>query len=320
MSRRVKQDAAQADALIEELARQQGDGDEQGELDAQALAGEVEGEQEGGVEMVGEPEGEPAVQDPPQDNAAELRAELEKSNQRYRSLEGMFRSTNAQLESMREIIASMQAAPPAPAEPASQEVGGVDDRDEAAFGADLVQMVVRAAKSESGRAVAGLEQRLQKLEQALGGVTETVQATAKDSFQNRLSKFAPGWETTDTDPGFIAWLQEQRARHQVFATAVTEQNAEEVAWFYNEYASMQAAPQEQRQTAAAARQERLEKQVAPGRARTTPRTPAEPKVFTRSEIAQFYSSGKKAMKAEEFARMEREIFKAQQDGRVDYSR
>ena len=77
--------------------------------------------------------------------------------------------------------------------------------------------------------------------------------------------------------------------------------------------------------AAEARVAELEKQVAPGKSRST-QTPSaavttDERIWTRSEIAQAYSDNSKGKYTpEEWAPLEREIAAAQANERVDYSK
>lgn len=326
---RIKEDAQRADEMIAELGRQ---GTEGGEGENLASTGEPANEPEGGDAAADDQgtaeassvqeEGENLDNegDTSRSSDAELKAELEKVEQRYRSLQGMIRKKDEQLSQLHELLAGMQQAQ-TKAEP---QAGAEQDAlltaaDSQNFGDDLVDMARRAARQEAQ----GLQQQLDEIKQQIQGVSKTTKDMVEQSFESKLDQLTENkWRTLDSDPLFITWLGESRYRHGVFQQAVQNQDAATVADFFNQYATEQTKQDEQREAPRNKRREQLQKQVAPGKSRSTNASTAEanePKEWTRSEIASVYANSKQYSK-EEFDKLEREITAAQKAGRVDFSR
>lgn len=313
---RIKEEAAKADQLIAELAKGADVSAREGEtseVDVEAAQPEVEQQQtDQGVVA------DAATEDQTPDAVALVREEAAKWEQRYRSLDGMIQARDRQIEQLHNLIASMQQAPKQDAEPekpkGKQKL--VTEQDEEAFGADLVDMARRAAREEQSNYIEQLEAKIGQLTQQLQGVAQTTAVTVQDRFESQLTSAVPNWRTVDADPAFISWLQSSQTRYKLFAEAARSHAVEDVAYFYQEFAAKQPSPQQK------SVDPRLEKQVAPGKSKSTP-TPAasqaEKKQWTRSEIAQVYAD-KKRYSPEEFTRIERDIASAQREGRVDFMR
>lgn len=330
---RIKQDAERADQMIAEMGKQPAAG---ADTTAQDSANDVGAEEAvvvdqgdaGAVDqgVVVDTGAAPSADETGTDTVEELREQLEKSEQRYRSLDGMIRSRDKQINQLHELLAAMQqqggaprSAPAGEDEPAAEVL--VNAEDEKAFGSDLVDMARRAAREEGQRVLAAVQRELAELKQVVTTVSSTTADVAKDKFHAQLDKAAPDWRTLDTDPAFIDWLQASMARQRVFGEGVQTKDVEAVAYLFNEFAKMQK-PAVVQAPVKDARAQQLERQVAPGKSRTTGTpvvTDGAKKTWTRSEIASAYAN-KKQYAADEFARMERDIAAAQREGRVDYSR
>jgi len=315
MPEAVRKRAAQADALIE--AQRQARMTAVGAPDAEAVP---DPEQDPEAPAVTDPtldqgsHGEPTDETPEPPQTPPDSAVWE---QRWRSLDGQLRARDRQIEQLQGIIASMQSAPaPAPAAPVAPT--SVNEEDEENFGSDLVDMVRRASRSEATQLLNNVMQRLDKLEQKLTGVESTATVTAHATFEDRLARLVPNWETLNYDQGFIDWLQASSARNRVFQTAASDKDVPTVADFFLEYEKLTAKPA--KTPAQNTRKEQLAKQVAPGKGRTAPAAP-EPDhlIWTRSSIAQFYRN-KSQYSPSEFARLEKDLFNAQQQGRVDLTK
>lgn len=314
---RIKQEAAKADQMIMELAQRadsstsdESPEDETSEITPEAVQPEVDQQQtDQGVVA------DAATEDQTDDVSRAL-DESKKWEQRYRSLDGMIQARDRQIEQLHQLLASMQQAQAAPEAPAKQDKAKlVGKEDEDAFGADLVDLARRVAREESGAYVAKLEGTIAELQQQLKGVAQTTAVTVQDRFETQLAKAVPNWKAVDSDPKFIEWLQSSATRMKVFSEAARNQDVDGVAYFYSEYAG---APKTEQAT-----DPRLAKQVAPGKSKAVApaaKSPAEKKTWTRSEIAQFYADGKKRFSQEDYVKLERDLFAAQKEGRVDYTR
>lgn len=312
---RTKADAAKADQMILELAaRARG---EATQTDGSEGAVVVEDSNtEGSVVAIEDPN---AVVPAANNELAQIREDAAKWEQRYRSLDGMIQARDRQIEQLHQLLAGMQQVKAAPEPtPAKAPTALVSERDVETFGADVVDLNRRVAKEELSGYVVALEEKLAALQARLDGVQQTTALSVQDRFEAKLTSLAPKWRTTDADPAFVAWLQEVGMRQRMFAEAARGQDAEGVAYFYNEYASKTPAPDTK-----PAIDPRLEKQLAPGKTRAVAAAPVQPtdkKQWTRSEIADFMLNGKKRFGADEYNRMYKDVFAAQQEGRVDFSR
>lgn len=315
---RIKEEAAKADQMILELAKRadsstsdESPNGENAEVDQEAVQPEVD-QQQTDQGVVAD-----AATEDQNDDVSRVLDESKKWEQRYRSLDGMIQARDRQIEQLHQLLASMQQAQAAPEAPAKQDKAKlVGKEDEDAFGADLVDLARRVAREESGAYVAKLEGTIAELQQQLKGVAQTTAVTVQDRFENQLAAAVPNWKAVDGDLKFIEWLQSNATRMKVFSEAARSQDVDGVAYFYKEYPGAQKTEKQ-------AVDPRLAKQVAPGKSKSVApaaANPAEKKTWTRSEIAQFYADGKKRFSQEDYVKLERDLFAAQKEGRVDYTR
>ena len=315
---RIKEEAAKADQMILELAKRadsstsdESPNGENAEVDQEAVQPEVD-QQQTDQGVVAD-----AATEDQNDDVSRVLDESKKWEQRYRSLDGMIQARDRQIEQLHQLLASMQQAQAAPEAPAKQDKAKlVGKEDEDAFGADLVDLARRVAREESGAYVAKLEGTIAELQQQLKGVAQTTAVAVQDRFENQLAAAVPNWKAVDGDPKFIEWLQSNATRMKVFSEAARNQDVDGVAYFYKEYPGAQKTEKQ-------AVDPRLAKQVAPGKSKAVApaaANPAEKKTWTRSEIAQFYADGKKRFSQEDYVKLERDLFAAQKEGRVDYTR
>ena len=315
---RIKEEAAKADQMILDLAKRavsslvdESPNGENAEVDQEAVQPEVD-QQQTDQGVVAD-----AATEDQNDDVSRVLDESKKWEQRYRSLDGMIQARDRQIEQLHQLLASMQQAQAAPEAPAKQDKAKlVGKEDEDAFGADLVDLARRVAREESGAYVAKLEGTIAELQQQLKGVAQTTAVTVQDRFENQLAAAVPNWKAVDGDPKFIEWLQSNATRMKVFSEAARNQDVDGVAYFYKEYPGAQKTEKQ-------AVDPRLAKQVAPGKSKAVApaaANPAEKKTWTRSEIAQFYADGKKRFSQEDYVKLERDLFAAQKEGRVDYTR
>lgn len=311
----VKKAAAEADQLIEELR--------------QATTGE-QATDETQEEQLAEADQGVAVEPTPipldAESDGEWRAQAQLWEQRYRSLNGMIQARDKQIQQLHDLLAGMQQtamqhAPEQQAAPQAQQTF-LTKEDEDSYGSELVDMARRAGRQESMQMVAALEDKIARLEQSLNGVSKVSRMTLHERFERGLDTMTnQGWRTLDTDPSFIAWLENSPTRHRVFAEGVRGQDARVVADFFNEYAQAASVQQQREERPVQAKLRRLERQLAPGKSKAggAAVSTEEPHAWTRSEIAQLYAS-KRSYAADEFAKLERDVAAAQREGRVDFNR
>jgi hypothetical protein len=259
-----------------------------------------------------------------------LRKQVEASEQKWRVLQGMINKKDEEIESMRALFAQINAAPSGAAE-AKQTVQVQDlvtKKDVDDYGADLVEFVKRAAKSVASAELAQFEAKLQsefdKLRSSVTTVEQSTVKTAQDLFFDSLTKKVPDWRQLNTDPAFLAWLNEfdqfaGTQRLQLLQSAVSSGDAERASVFFNTYKAL-TQPAEPAAPAAEAtpQKAKVEKFVSPGKSKgSAAKVEGEKLVWTRAAIAKLYDdkmAGK--ISAKKFDELERDIFAAQQEGRI----
>lgn len=275
-----------------------------------------------------EPQPQPVSQEtqPPQDPAAEERWE-----RKYLTLKGMYDAEvprlHAQVKELntqvQQLIAENAAArvqqktDPAPAKSL------VTEQDKEAFGSDLLDLIDRATEQKIAgyrETEAQLRAEIQELKGKVGKVGETVGASSKEMFLERLAKQVPNWEALNVDQGFLGWLAEVDPvyglpRQVALNSAYESLDVMRTAAIFKQYAAMLApapAPQQNRQE--------LQRQVAPTRSRTStaPATSAaDMRIYSQGEITRFYEEWRRGFIDETDAvRMEKEIHAAIAEGRV----
>lgn len=313
---RIKQQAQKADQMIEEMKNGQQPTTEESTVEAEPV--ETTSEQPTEDQGVATTEQPVAEQDTSSDN---FREQAELWEQRYRSLDGMIRSRDKQIQQLHELLAGMQQTQQRPA--ASQdEQPLLTKKDEEDFGSELVDMARRAAREEFRALKSEFMQEIERLKQNLTHVSEVTQETVQSRFEMQLDSLTnKRWQQLDTDPKFIEWLKARPARNRVFGIAVQEQDATTVADFFNEYAALADQQRQKAEEPKKSRVAQLEKQVSPGKSKSVGAPDSQAsggKIWTRTEIAQTYAN-KKQYKADEFQQLERDIAAAQREGRVNYA-
>lgn len=317
MSSQVKRKAAEADEMIRQLAAEaQADTseameqvEEQSPAEVVAIQPEVEQTPTEPSEEV-EQAIQPAISN---DEIAELKEAARKADARWRSLQGQIDSKDKQINQLHDLLSKMQAAPqPAPAQ---ESLAGYTKEDAENFGDDLIDLIRRVARSESSSVV---QDQVKPLQDELQNVSTFTASTVQESFEGKLDKLASNWRKLNEDPDFIDWLQESNTRLDAFRNAAGQRDAVGTADYFIMYSRLKGLDVDKTKE----KKRKLEEQVSPGKARSvaTPAasTPPEGKVWTRSEIASVYSN-KSSISADEFAKLEKEISKAMQQNRVDYS-
>lgn len=263
--------------------------------------------------------------------------------QRWKSLQGVYNSTKQQLQessqriaNLEQLVMSMQTATPRTQVPEPQAAKYVTESDTTEYGTDMVDFARRVAKEEmvpvlrAIRELQGQIESLQTLAPQVQRVAVKQQATAEELFFEKLSDAVSDWPTINDDPRFHQWLLTPDAmtglqRQTYLADAQRNLDLARVVSIFQAWkreagvsnTPQAAAPAATKPSAASA----LEKQIAPGRASAGSAPPAQKqeKTYTRADISQFYADkmqGKYKNRQAEADAMERDIFKAQREGRI----
>lgn len=327
----VRQRSADIDRMIKGEAQQEqpaGDPAENREAAEQTAQFEpyVEGEQPQG-ESSGEPE-QPRVDsvDKLAKDMQALNEKLEKAERRYETLQGMHRRSEQERERLHALLAQMsEAAAAQPAkrdeQSAAQSAPNPDEaRDRQDFGDDFVDFVNRA-----------IDRKLAKIDQRLGeteGIARKSHADAEEvkqeRFEAKLDKQVPGWREIDKDAAFMEWLNSSPTRVAIVRQAMADYDATAIAEVFEQYTMLQGTGQQEQPNQAPPAEpasKKLEGKVAPSTGRTSKEatTEQQPRQWTRSEIAEVFTN-RRSYTRKEFDKLQAEIFAAQKQGRVDYSR
>jgi len=196
LPKQVRAQAKQAEALEQALAEEKAG--EQDQLDTEAVANQAEA-----VATVEEPAGDVSAQDdtgaPEAPEDVSIEKQLERAEQRYKTLQGMFNKEQSKsrediaalTEQVKQLTEQLTEVPSAEDKALDAAAATTDplvtDKDVDDYGADMVDLVRRAAtevvqQSLSGP-IAALEQRLTEITDQMGGVTATQrQSTEREYF------------------------------------------------------------------------------------------------------------------------------------------
>lgn len=252
---------------------------------------------------------------------------LEKAESRWKTLDGMIRAQNQQIEYYQNLLANVQQ--PAQGEATAETAAGAakttfTQSDVDQFGEDWVEFVHRVAREIARAEVSALSTDMAGLKGTVQKNQKVVELTAQDHFERQLDELAPSWRTLDADAQFIEWLKGSRVSAAGFTQGVESLDHDAVAEVFNMYAQLHP-PVSVSTAKVDKRQQQLEAQVSPGKARQTPtaaRSTKEEKIWPLSEIKAVYtrqSSKGTRLPADEFSALERVIADAQKEGRVDYN-
>tara|TARA_E500000305_G_scaffold102990_1_gene98173 strand:+ start:265 stop:1302 length:1038 start_codon:yes stop_codon:yes gene_type:complete len=256
--------------------------------------------------------------------------------QKYKTLQGMYntdvprlnsanRDLNSRVEQLESLLGDLNKKEEPVQETPVEKL--ITDDDVKEYG-DSIDVMRRAAKEE----VAGELARVRELEaeiEKLKGVVPQVQqvqqqqkTSSEQQFWNTLNTEVPNWNEINSSSDFQSWLLEVdpltgMTRQVYLEDAQKKLDATRVATFFSTYEQATGNANSARETRSS--NPELAKQVAPGRGRSTKPTASEGKTYSRADITKFFEDvrfGKYKGREEERGKKERDIFAAQQEGRI----
>lgn len=251
-----------------------------------------------------------------------------KYNREVPLLNDQVRTLTGQVEALQQLLSQMQSAPPptpAPTEPVVNSA--ITQKDVEEFGEETIDFVRRAVRAESEATIGAMQRRINELESRLAGTAQAVQLNERQKVQQHLDRTVQNWRTVNTSVEFKGWLQEPDTysgmpRQALLTRAYENGDAARVEAFFkgflNEHAVVEPPSAQQ---APATPQRNLETLVAPGTVNTAPvRAQGDGKRnWTRQEISKFFAdkrNGRFVGREAEAARIERDIFEAGHEGRI----
>ena len=262
--------------------------------------------------------------------------------QKYKTLQGMYnaevprlhqqnREMTQRIAHMEQLLASLstQQTPQPPAQPVVDKL--VTDKDVEEYGEslDVMRKVSREELFSVAQRIAQLEQALRQVQTnvvpQVQAVAHRQQMTAEQQFWADLSAAVPNFRQVNDTPDFQSWLLQADpltgiTRQTYLDDAQRSLDAGRVANFFRTWLESTGQAAVAQSTGPAASSE-LEKQVSPGRSRSTgtPATAKQGKVYTPQDIQKFFNDvrqGKYKGREQDRDRIERDIFAAQRENRI----
>lgn len=244
-------------------------------------------------------------------------AEVPRLNVRVRELE----------QQLQQAVEQFKQAAQAPQQPEPPPKRLVTEKDEEAFGSDLLdvsrrvaQEVIEREREQFAKLVEGLRAENAKLHQQLGSVSERQGATDRRGYLSTLESQIPGFDAINADPKFLEWLDEMDpmtglARKAYLTDAYNAMDVGRTAAIFLSWPGAKAHQQQSRPNAG------LAKQVAPNAARASAAPSASPneRVWSMRDIDAFYKDmarGSYRGRDTDAQRIEAEIDLAVSQGRV----
>ena len=254
--------------------------------------------------------------------------------QRWRSLQGIYNAqaqelnnTKQRISQLEQVLATMQSTPAAAPQP--QPSGFVPKETDDEYDVELVDLMRRLAKAEASNELAALRAEVATLRN-LAPVVNTVAATqrksASDQFFADIAHAVPDWQRVNTDARFHEWLVTPDpmtgiARQTYLEAAQNSLDAARVVNIFRAWAQVTGTqavtPPPARPNSATSE---LERQIAPGRpTASSVHTEATPRQWTTQDVTKFYDDVRRGLykgRDAERTEMERDLFKAQAEGRM----
>jgi hypothetical protein len=327
----VKKHVDRANQLIEQINAPQGDPNAQ---PAPTDPAQQPAAQQPTQQPTQQPEGTPASQPNFEQQYRVLQgkynAEIPRLRQQVQELMGANRALQEQVTATNALLASLggQAQRPASGSPAaSQPVKLVKDEEIREYGADLIDVVRRAAQE------AVLPELDRRIANQASSTAQRIVKQDQAAVHDMLTDQVPNWKQLDTDDGFINWLDQKdpfsgRVRGEMLNEAYRAHDAPRVVAFFKSYLNEHAAVTPPASGAPAAPQgaspqQRLEDMVVPG----VPKAGAagaqdganNKRIWSRAEITKFYHDKQQGLYRGDPAKakaIEADIFSAQREGRI----
>lgn len=258
---------------------------------------------------------------------------------KYKTLQGMYnaevprlhaqnKELSARLTQMEQLLASLshQEAPAAPQKPKLVTQSDIDEYGESI---DVMRRVYQEEISDLHNEMSQLKSFIQQMQT---NVVPQVQAVAQrqavsqeQQFWSDLTTAVPNWQAVNNNTDFHSWLLEADpltgiTRQTYLEDAQRAFDVRRVANFFHAWSEATGQTVNAQAPSRKATASELEKQVAPGRSRSAP-APAttQGRTYSPDDIKKFFNdvrAGKFKGREAERDRIERDIFKAQTEGRI----
>jgi hypothetical protein len=325
----VRKQSEAVNKLYEELNKE---AEQQGQ-EADAGQAGVEDEAVRAADSGGEQAPAPKAPEQPEGDKTEKTLE-----QKYRTLQGMYnaevprlhaekRELTNRVQQLEQLIASMNAAPPAQQAPVQKLITEQDMED---YG-DSIEVMRKVFREEMASKDTEINELRSLMRQMQGTVVPQVHQLSQSHAVSNEQRFwadlqaaVPDWQDVNGNKEFQAWLLEVDPltgipRQTYLDDAQRSLDARRVANFFTAWKGLTGGPDARTHREAQSASE-LERQVAPGKGRSGGTKPqGAARTYTSEDIRTFFTDvqrGKYRGKEAERDRIERDIFAAQREGRI----
>jgi hypothetical protein len=262
--------------------------------------------------------------------------------QKYKTLQGMYnaevprlhqqnREMTQRVQQMEQLLASLSAqqANAQPQQQVAEKI--VTDKDVEEYGEslDVMRKVSREELSPVAQRLAKIEGMLQQMQMnvvpQVQAVAHRQQMSAEQQFWAELTAGVPNFRQVNDNADFQSWLLQADpltgiTRQTYLDDAQRNLDANRVGNFFRAWLESTGQAAVAQSTGRTINSE-LEKQVVPGRSRGAgaPATPNQGKMYSPTDITKFFNdvrTGKYKGREQERDRIERDIFAAQRENRI----
>lgn len=249
---------------------------------------------------------------------------------------GELRQRLTNTESMLAVMNTAQKPAKEPEPHSSLPEVSEDEIDQ--FGPDLIDLVERVSARrllpEIDNALAPVKESFKRVEQNTSQVHQSMARSERERVLQDLAQAVPNWEHQNEDPEFLSWLDEidvyaGMPRGELLTEAFRSHDTPRVIAIFKGFQTENAVVTPSKEPAPKKKSEpqaKLEDYVAPGTPKTgTTSAPNESgkRVWTRADIQSFFARKNELIRQgkpipEEWQKLERDLFKAQSEGRVSF--
>ena len=261
--------------------------------------------------------------------------------QKYKTLQGMYNAEvpqlkqqvqeqNAKINQFEQLIATINQQKQQPQAPQQEPVSLLSEKDVEEYG-ESIDIMRKVTKEETGNLlgeVASLKQQIAQMAQntvpQVQQLANQVGNTQEQLFWSKLSSIVPNWQEINENADFQTWLLETdplsgQPRQAHLEDAQQRYDVERIANIFSTWSGLNGAGSAQQ--VKSTNQAELQQQVAPKKSRSAGAAPSSNKApsYTAADIAAFYDDirkGKFKGRDDERAKIERDIFAAQAEGRI----
>lgn len=288
----------------------------------------------------------PVTNDAAPSSADEQKADDSKASeetllQKYKTLQGMYNAEVPRLHSqnkeliqriqhMEQLLASLSNQQARAAQPTPEPQKFVSDKEVEEYGEsiDVMRKVTREELGSVAQRIAQLEGMLSQFQTSVvpqvQAVAQKQAVSAEQMFWADLTKNVPNWREINDSNEFHSWLLEVDpltgiSRQTYLEDAQRMLDAGRVSNFFRAWLE-DTGQANVAQTKGRAVSSELEKQVTPGRTKSSGnQQTSKAKVYTPADIQKFFNDvrqGKYKGREQERDRLERDIFAAQRENRI----